>query len=165
MKETSPYSRKDLRRAVNSAAILGWLAIVGPALFTNPFILPLAAVFGLPIAFATCWAIGAPILRRLMRNTISWLAVGAWGGVIASFIAAISIVIGRYQGWRQSLNPNFYSQIGGGEFVRSVDGILSPYRWWILAQNTMQFILLGIVIGLIIRWRIGQGVQANRRAN
>ena len=68
MKERSPYSRKDLRRAVNSAAILGWLAIVGPALFANPFILPWAAVFGLPIAFTTCWVLGAPILRRLMRT-------------------------------------------------------------------------------------------------
>jgi hypothetical protein len=165
MKERSPYSRKDLRRAVNSAAILGWLAIVGPALFANPFILPWAAVFGLPIAFAACWAIGAPILRRLMRNTISWLAAGVWGGVIASIIAAISIAIGRYQGWRQSLNPNLNSQIGGGEFVRSVDGILTPYGWWVLAQNTMQFILIGIVIALIVRWRIGQGAQANRRSD
>ncbi|WP_424978518.1 hypothetical protein [Leisingera sp. S232] len=165
MKETSPYSRKDLRRAVNCAAILGWLAIVGPALIANPFILPWAAVFGLPIAFATCWAIGAPILLRLMRNAISWLAAGVWGGVIASIIAAISIAIGRYQGWRQSLNPNFNSQIGGGEFVRSVDGILTPYGWWVLAQNTMQFILIGIVIALIVRWRIGQGAQANRRSD
>jgi hypothetical protein len=75
-------------------------------------------------------------------------------------IAAISIAIGRYQGWRQSQNPNFNSQIGGGDFVRSVDGILTPYGWWSLAQNTVIFVFAGVVIALVVRAVIGAGKVA-----
>lgn len=156
MSQTEASDRKDLRKAVNSAAFLGWLGVSLPSLFQNPFGL-WVAVFGLPIAYAACWLIGAPILRWLMKRPISSFSAGTWGAVIATIIVAISIAIGRYQGWRQSQNPNFYSQIGGGDFVRSVDGILTPYGWWVLAQNSVQFILLGAAIALMVRWRIGPG--------
>lgn len=157
MDKTKAYSSRDHRQAVNSAALLGWLAVSLPALVQKPFALPWVALFGLPIAYGACWLVGAPILRRLMKRPISWASAGIWGGVVAAIIAAISIAIGRYLGWRVSQNPNFQSQIGVGDFIRSVDGILTPYGWWILAQNTVQFIFAGIAIGLILRWRIGPG--------
>lgn len=157
MDETTAYTKEDHRRAINSAALLGWLVVAFPPLLHNPFALPWIAVFGLPIAYGACWLIGAPVLRRLMKRRVSWISAGVWGGAIAAFIAAISIAVDRYLGWRISQNPNFQSQIGGGDFVRSVNGILTPYGWWVLAQNTLQFVLAGIAIALIVRWRIGPG--------
>ncbi len=157
MNETTAYTRKEHRKAVNSAALLGWFVVALPSLLHNPFALPWIAVFGLPVAYGACWLIGAPILRGLMKYPVSWVSAGLWGGAIAVLFAAISIAIGRYQGWRVSQNPNFQSQIGGGDFVRSVDGILTSYGWWVLTQNTLQFVLAGIAIALIVRWRIGPG--------
>lgn len=155
--EPSPYTEGDLRRAVNTAACLGWSAFCLPMFLKNPFALPWLAVFGLPVAFGACWMIGSPILRLLMKRSISWLSAGLWGAAIAALIAALSIVIGRYHGYKISLNPNFHSQVGGGDFVRSVDGTLTSYGWWVLVLNTAQFVLLGAVIGLVVRWRIGAG--------
>jgi hypothetical protein len=123
----------------------------------NPFVLPWLAVFGLPVAYGACWIIGAPILRQLMKRSISWLSAGLWGAAIAALIAALGIAIGRYNGYRISQNPNFHSQIVGGDFVRSVDGILTSYGWWVLVLNTAQFVLLGAAIGVAVRWRIGAG--------
>lgn len=141
--------------------MLGWVAVAGPFILANPFVLPWAAAFGLPIAFAACWLIGAPILKRVMRRPVTWLGAAIWGGTIAMIIAVVSIAIGRHQGWRQSQNPNFNSQIGGGDFVSSVDGILTPYGWWVLAQSTTVFVLAGVAIALIVRGVIGAGRAAS----
>lgn len=160
MEDDAAYTRREFRWALNASALLGWLAVAGPLLLANPLWLPLAAAFGLPIAFAGCWLIGAPILRRVMRRPVSWLRAAIWGGIIAMIFAAISIAIGRYQGWRQFQDPNFRSQIGSGDFVRSIDGILTPYGWWVVAQNTALFVLAGVVIALIVRGVIGAGQRS-----
>ncbi len=161
MDDGTAYTRRDLKKAINVSALLGWLAVVSPLILANPLLLPWAAAFGLPIAFAACWLVGAPILKRVMRRPVTWLRAAIWGGTIALLIATISIGIGRYQGWRQFQNPNFNSQIGGGDFVRSVDGILTPYGWWVLAQNTALFVLVGMAIALIVRGVIGAGQDAS----
>lgn len=157
MNEDAAHTRRELRKAVNASAFLGWFAVAAPFLFADPFLLPWVAGFGLPIAFAACWLVGAPILRRVMKKPVTWLSAVVWGGVIAFVIAVISIAIGRFQGWRQFKNPNSYSQIGGGDYVRSVDGILTPYGWWYVAQNTALFVLAGMGIALIVRGVIEAG--------
>jgi hypothetical protein len=158
MSEWSAYSRKQWVRAVNYSALLGYLALIGVPSILNAnlgFVL-VGATFGIPGAFLCCWAVGSPILKRLMQNEISLYSAAAWGTAIASILATISIVIGRYAGWRQSNNPNFYSVQGGGEYVTSIDGILTPYGWQMLAQDTVVFILTGAIIAVSVQWLIGK---------
>ena len=158
MSQSSAYSRKEWVRAVNISAVLGWSCVALP--FVSEMgvsILPLAAIFGLPVAFIVCWVIVAPILKRLMRHAISWTSAAIWGAVASTIIASVFIAINRFRGWRQSLDPNSYSQLGGGEFIKSVDGILTPYGLQSLAQNTVIFVLLGVGIALVIRMFMGPG--------
>jgi hypothetical protein len=156
MSEWSAYSRKQWVRAVNYSALLGYLALIGVPSILNAnlgFVL-VGATFGIPGAFLCCWAVVAPILKRLMQNEMSWHSAAGWGAAVASILATLSIVIGRYAGWRQSNNPNFYSVQGGGKYVTSIDGILTPYGWQMLAQNTVVFILTGAIIAVSVRWLV-----------
>ena len=91
-----------------------------------------------------------------MRREIGWFGAILWGGSIAFVIALVSIGLGRYRGWRQSINPNFNSRIGGGEYVSEVDGILTAYGWLILGQRTLVFVALGALVALVVRWIIGK---------
>ena len=129
MADQRAYSPKDLRRAVNLAAFLGWSFFAGfISLETfNPLILPWVALFGLPIAFGCAWLIGAPLLWRMMKRPITWTQAALGGGAITAAIAALSIGVGRFMGWRQSQNEAFSSRLGGDGYIRSVDGILTPY--------------------------------------
>ena len=120
------YSRRQFRRAVNGAAVLGWLAVCAPLLWHRPELIVLVALIGLPIAFSACWLIGAPILRGVMRHPVSWLAAVGWGAVISGAMAAVAVAFGRLQGWLQSRNPMSWSQIGGGDYIQSIDGVLTP---------------------------------------
>lgn len=163
MEEERAYTKRDLRRAVNASAILGWFVISAP--FVSEIgisLLPLAALIGLPIAFISCWVIAAPILWRVMREQVSWLFAMLWGAVISATMATVSIVAGRLNGLAISRDPNRSFQLGGGEYIKEVDGILTSYGWWILFQQTMLFILAGAIIGLIMRTIIGSGVKRNK---
>jgi hypothetical protein len=163
--ETAAYTRSQQTLAINLSAFLGWLAVsvtitsgMGGGSLSNTLGLMIwAAVTGLPIALATSWLIGAPILKHAMRSSITWVGAAFWGGIITFLIALLSIVVGRFRGWMQSINPNSFSQLGGGDKVREVDGILTPYGWWLLAQTTSLFVLAGVVIALIVRAVIGPG--------
>lgn len=158
--DSSPYSRQELNRAINLASVLGWFAYVLPLIIDARFgLLLFAAIIGLPIAFASCWVIGRPILKRLMRKPVSWVSASLFGGIVSFVIAAVGILLGRINGYRISKDPNFSSRIGGGEFTQSVDGILTPYGWLILAQNTAIFVIWGIIVALIVRAVIGPGKQ------
>lgn len=137
-------------------AFLGWIAVVWP-LFARPELLIFAIIIGLPIAFGVSWIVAAPHLRRVMRNPVSWLHAALTGARIAFTIALIAIAIARFLGWLESHNPNRWSQIGGGEYVQEVDGILTAYGWLLLAQNTVLFTLSGGIIGLFLRALIGPG--------
>lgn len=155
------YTRSEFVLAVNIAAVLGWLACAVPMCILSGWgavsILPYVAVIGLPIAFLSCWLIAAPILRIVMNRPISWARAALWGATISAIIALVSIAIGRYRGWRQSQDDTFHSQMGGGDFIRSVDGILTAYGWQQLAQNSAMFIGLGVAIALVLRALIGPG--------
>lgn len=159
MNESSPYTRRQWVRAVNLSAVLGWLAVTGPSLGPKLPFLIYAAIFGLPIAFLVSWVITAPILKRVMRRSVSWSRAIVWGGALSLFFAAVSIAVGRYFGWRESVDPNSWSQIGGGAYIREIDGILTPYGWWRLALSTEIFVCSGIVIALILRAIIGPGLK------
>lgn len=146
------YSREQWIKAINSPAVLGWAVFVVPMAVGNASlaILIFGAIFGLPIAYLCCWVIGAPILKHVMRNEISWMAAAKWGATISFLIALLSIALGRYNGWLRSINPNF-----GSYSAREIDGILTTYGWLMLAQSTALFILAGTVVGILVRWRIG----------
>lgn len=156
------YSSRQIRRAINGAAVLGWLAVAGPILWPRPELIVFVAPVGLPIAFAACWLFGAPILRRVMRRPVTWRGGAGWGAVNSGAMAAVAVAFGRLRGWLQSRNPTSWSQIGGGEFVQSIDGVLTPYGWQVLARDTGLFILLGVAIALILRALIGPGQAAQQ---
>ena len=158
----SPYTEREVRKAKIVAALLGWAGMTALSLYNATasqllFFLPFAAIIGLPIAFFTVWILGGGIIRRTMRQPVSWLRAATAGASVAAVAAFLSIVIGRVNGYHLSKDPSRYSQIGGGEYVQSIDGILTPYGWFLLAQNTAIFILLGAVIGLFVRFLIGSG--------
>jgi len=158
MSEWPIYSRKQWIKAVNYSALLGYLAVAGVPLIlnANPGGIIGGAILGVPFALLCCWVLGAPILKRLMQKEISWLSAACWGAAIASAMAFLGIAIGLYNGWRQSNNPNFSSRVGGDGNVRSIDGILTQYGWQVLVQNTLAFILTGMVIAIIVKWLVGQ---------
>ena len=144
------------------AALLGWTGVTvmelgGGTRSQIVFFLPFFAVIGLPVAFLTTWVIGGPLVRRIMLRPIGWLRAATGGAMIASAIAIISILIGRLNGYRISRDPTFHFQSGGGDYVREVDGILTPYGWLLLSQNTAIFVALGVVVGLVVRVVIGPG--------
>jgi hypothetical protein len=158
MGQNSPYSARDLKRAVNISAVLGWLVVSAPFLFGLGLgAFPFVAVIGLPIAFGVCWMTGAPILSRAMRKPVTWMRAAIYGAGISFAIAALSIVIARLIGFSQSLNENSSSQVGGGDYIQSIDGILTPYGWYLTGQSTLLFMCVGIVIALIMRKVIGGG--------
>ena len=126
------------------------------ALQGNLGVLIWAAIIGLPISFLCCWLIGAPVLRRIMCKEINFYGAALGGGFIAFLMAFVSIVLGRYRGWRQSLNPNVGSQLGGGDHIREVDGILTTYGWLMLGKSTAMFVAVGDIVALIVRLCIGK---------
>lgn len=162
-----PYTRKQWKRAVNLSAVLGWLVIAvsisagtsNAGLLQFVGIMIWAATVGLPIAFLASWLVSAPILKRLMRKNVSWFQAVLWGGAITFLIALTSIAIGRFRGWMQSVDSSSFSQIGGGDKIREIDGILTSYGWLILAQNTAMFVAAGMVIALVVRLAIGPGCR------
>jgi hypothetical protein len=158
--DEGPYTKADYRRAITVAALLGWTGVTLTELLkaTGAIVfLPLFALIGLPIAFLSVWLIGGPVIRRVMLNPVGWLKAASAGTLVAAIIAAISVVIGRLNGLRAYYDPNFHFQIGGGDHVREVDGMLTLYGWQVLAQNTVIFISFGAGVGLIVRWVIGPG--------
>lgn len=159
-----PYTWSDWALAVTLSAILGWAFVMAPLIVHGGVgILILGALFGLPIAFLACLCIAAPILKLLMRRPISWRRAAVWGAVISAVMKAIDVAYSRYHGWRESQDDSVFSRYGGGDYVQSIDGILTPYGWWVLAQNSVIFVLKGMMVALIIRAVIGEGRRENAR--
>ena len=171
MGEPWPYAERDRRRAINGAAVLGWCAVMAWFLWDARdlppaqlrFVLPFVAIIGLPTAFAACWFIGAPLLSRMARGSLSYARAALWGGGSAALMAAASIAMGRILGWLESMDDDQWSRIGWGEFVESVDGILTPYGWFIVAQNSAILVGIGAVIGVVLRATLGPGRGSNNQ--
>jgi hypothetical protein len=167
MGKTGTYTERERRFMINAAAVIGWMVItafsfqaLGPEGVL--FFLPFAAIIGLPVAFLACWLIGAPILARMTRRSLSYPRAALCGGLISVSISIVSIMIGRFLGWMESIDDSRSSQFGGGDFVRSVDGILTPYGWLVVAQNTAIFMGIGALIGLVVRALVGPGTAQAR---
>ncbi|WP_207209244.1 hypothetical protein, partial [Loktanella sp. IMCC34160] len=99
--------------------------------------------------------IGAPILRRTMRKRVTALKAATTGGIVAFTIALLSIVVGRINGWRQSLDLQS-SFVRGGKHIMEVDGVLTAYGWLMLAQTTAVFVTLGVIVAMFVWYTIGE---------
>lgn len=153
-----PYTDRDLTLAVDLSAFLGWLSVSAPLVWLfGPLALFFGVVLGLPTAFAACWLVGAPIVWRLMQRPITWLAAVGWGATIAGLIAALGIALVGFANWQRQQNAYPQERISGGNSARSVDGDLTLYGWWGVAQGVALFILAGIIIALIVRAIVGPG--------
>jgi hypothetical protein len=96
----SPYSERDIAKATNLAAFLGWSVFTVPTTIDWGLgVLPFAMVLGLPIAFGTCWILGAPIIRRLMTRSVSWHMAALGGAIISAGIVVLSVIVGRIYGY------------------------------------------------------------------
>ena len=158
MSTDSPYSERDIAKPTNLAAFLGWSVFAVPTTIDWGLgVLPFAMVLGLPIAFGTCWLLGAPIIRRLMTRSVSWHMAALGGAIISAGMVLLSVIVGRIRGYRESLDPTSSSQLGGGDFIREVDGILTAYGWMKLGERGVMFVFLGIAIALIVRAVVGSG--------
>lgn len=156
------YTRTDWIRAVNWAAVLGWTMVVLPDAFdgSDPhkaiFYFFMAALFGLPIAFAASWLIGAPILHHLMNRRIGWLRAILWGGGIAALIKALAIILGQMQHWiKRHSSGSFGFSDAHGPII--IDNMRTAYGWQLVAERAVWFVLAGIVAALIVRTIIGPG--------
>lgn len=150
------YSRKQWVRAVNLSALIGWAYIAIPmTAATGLSLIVYAAIYGLPIAFLCCWVIGAPILKRLMRREISCVRAAFWGGGIALLISLLSIVIGFYLGWGQSLDPSLDTNFSGGTYLVEGDGFLTAYDWLMVLLSTAVFTVLGAFVAVVVWAFIG----------
>jgi hypothetical protein len=128
----APYTDQDRRKALILSAVLGWTGVTVPVLASLNsslalFLLPFFAVIGLPASFLATFFLGGPIAERFMRRPVGWGRAAACGAVVAAVYAAIVIALTRLKGLFDSLDPNFRSQLGGGDFVIEVNGILTPY--------------------------------------
>jgi hypothetical protein len=162
------YSHRERARAINLSALIGWIVAIAPYLVHPGGILgalawlPWLAVVGLPIAFAVTWLFAGPVLWRVMQHPVSWVSAVKWGAVISLGMAAGGLAFSRFQGWRASQDPNFDFQLGGGDYIREVDGVLTPYGWQMELLGSLQFILTGIAVALIVRWIMGSGRRVAR---
>jgi hypothetical protein len=131
------YTRSQFARAVNLAALMGWAAVTVPIAFTtlNPLLWLASIVIGLPIAFALCWLIGAPVLKLIMRKEVSWAAAVLWSMIISALILSIQL-----------------------PFIYSISGTLTRYDWRVMIGDLPAFLLKGMVIGVVVRWAIGPGL-------
>lgn len=169
MVRDAAYTNFQHAMAVNLAAVLGWVAVsvwssAGSDAFWQPDFWLLAFVIGLPVSMLFCWALGAAFLKKRMQNPISLISAMIIGVRIAGIMAVIFFVIGRFMGLLSYLDKNSGFQIGGGDYIREIDGILTIYGWLILFQESVVFIFIGGVIGLLVRVVIGGGRQKNFRA-
>ncbi|MCX7287783.1 MAG: hypothetical protein NTW20_09545 [Rhodobacterales bacterium] len=157
-----PYGRDEVNYATNVGAFLGWLiysvySLSGlDSIVLAFFWLLLFAVVGLPIAFLASWLIARPILLLMMRKPVSRAKAAFGGAGIAAIIAAISILIGRLNGYRISQDPTFNFWTG-----REIDGILTPFGWKMLALDSTFFIATGAAVGVLVRHIVGPGRTPN----
>lgn len=119
--------------------------------------LALFALVGLPIACVVSFVIVGPALRRLMQRPIGYLKAALWGAGLSAGIAFVNVVLGRMNGLMIWLDDSRFSQIGGGDYIRSIDGILTPYGWQFLAFNNITFIAWCTLGALFIRLTVGPG--------
>ena len=140
------YTRSVRIKAINWASLVGWAVFASDYLFQtrNPFGLVFFALYGLPISFALVWLLAAPVVWYAMRRPVSWLGAVALGAGVSATMAAIGLILNYWSRWRANHDPNFGYQIGGGDYVRDIDGVLTSYGQWAEVQDTIRFVLIGV---------------------
>lgn len=165
--DTRTYSKREFAHSVNYCALLACPSYVGTQLFLEALRMGyweqlfsnfvLWTLAGLPFSFLISWVFIAPSLHPTMSRHISFARAAYWGCGIGVVLTVISVSLGRHQDFKTSKNPNFGYTIGGVVSERSMDGILTPYGWWVLAQNSIMFIVTRVFTSLTNRWIIGPG--------
>ncbi|MEX0365191.1 MAG: hypothetical protein AB3N22_03925 [Ruegeria sp.] len=135
---------------MNIAAFLGCLSFAGPFAFAAPRLFFLIMLCGLPIAFAFCWIVAAPVLYCVMRKPLSWLRAVVWG-------ALISALIGGVYGLLLSPRRLIVPQSSGGDAGDLYNWHYSTATWLDILQYCLPFMFLGAVVALIVRAIIGPG--------
>ena len=151
------YTTKQWFWAVNLVAVLAASTFLIPSEIGER---PRTAVlfpYALVIALIIAWVFVAPALAYAMRKPASWLRAAAWGGCVAAGIALVGFALATVQRLKAQADPTFDYTIGGGNYVRDVDGVLTPYGWWVVVQTNSLFIVLGVCIALVVRAVIGPG--------
>lgn len=100
-----------------------------------------------------------------MARPVTLVRAALGGAGVAAILAVIAFMIRRLNSLRAYDDPTFHFQLGRGDLVREVDGILTPYGWLVLARSTALFILLGAAIGLLVRALIGPGFRRDEGAS
>ncbi len=143
-----PYTRAEFVSAVNYSAGFGWGGIFLAALLSGAFgVLPLVVIFGLPVAYLTCWTTTSPFIYLAMRRSISRTAAPIYGGAIMGVICVVLWLYGRHVGWSHDT-----ADTGHGYF-------LSPLRimWYAAEKGTLFILIYGAGIASIVRAVIGPG--------
>ncbi len=139
MQTHSIYTGSQFVRAVNLAALMGWAAVTVPIAFTtlNPLLWLASVLIGLPIAFALCWLIVAPVLKLVMRREVSWTAAVLWSLIVAMLIFSVQV-----------------------PFSYLISGNPTPFGWRVMIADLPGFLLKGVIIGVVVRWVTGPGSPA-----
>ena len=153
------YSRKQWFWAVNLIALFGSLGVLLPVVALSRNFLQVLAIFPYAIVVAlmvSCMFVAVP-LAVAMRQPASWARAAFWGGAVATAIGAVFFSIGHVRRLRARSDDSINYQLGGGDFVRDIDGVLTPYGWQVIVQTYMLFIGLGIFVALVMRLLLGPG--------
>lgn len=152
------YTPKQFRRAVNLSAVLGLVMVIATLMLELQSVEMLfyGAIFGLPIAFLTCWIAVAPLLHIVMKHNISWVQAAIYGALITFILCAAWIGFFHLRAlyWWPS---NQGSQLGYGEYLKSINGIRTVYGWKITAKSVASLMAVSAAIALVVRAIIGPG--------
>lgn len=167
-----PYTNRQWFWAVNLCGALGSsaaiLQTVLPAVVYGGethmlAALPIYLFFGLPAGLLLAWVFVAYPLSILMRKPVNRLRAAFWGAGIGAFMAGVWVLLSRLNGLRISRDDSVFSQIGGDGAIRSLDGILTPYGRWMLAQNVAWFVLACAICAVVVQALIGEGQRQGER--
>lgn len=167
-KSESGYTRREWIFAINLSAFLGWAAItpwIIGGVGQSWFFWLVAAIIGLPIAFASTWLIGGPILNLVMKQPVSALFAATLGALLAGAMKIVFVVLIITSGLRVYFDPNIYSHIGDGNHTELADGIPTAYGWHVQGRELLIMMDIGAVVGLIVRAFIGPGKAMNEETN
>ncbi len=157
MSDAYAYTRKEYVRAVNlsgvSACTLMLASAIPAAGWDIVGAIPFAFLFGLPIV----WITVGPILYYRMRSQVTWMAAATLGTGIGLLLVSLGFLRGQSRRRYAAENDSFNYQLGGGDFVRDIDGTLTEYGWQVLIQNNVLFVIMCLLCALIVRYSVGPG--------
>ncbi|MGB3722111.1 MAG: hypothetical protein WA979_04745 [Pacificimonas sp.] len=143
------------------AFVISGVSEAKPSLLTHVLFY---TVFGLPLAIFTCLLIGFPVWaiseRRGLSSKRDAIKVGAVFGAILCFVV---MFIQRLMGLREYLDDSFRSQWGGGAYIVSIDGLLTPYGWFLEIIDVAVFLCAGALAGYAA-WKVS-GLGRTMRNN